>query len=364
MITTWSPNHFALNPADIQNIGGTDTQLWAKFLAELAVNRYTVSGYSGIMLDDGALSPTPSGISEDDTDFADKTADDWRTVATTRYQAVVDYAAAINPNVMIGINNYKRGLALRGQWNLAEYHAFPWQLHKSNIEETAGYGQLAYSDYLPANNPTGAIGLLIYGDTVDGDIPNRGVPWDRANRGPIISLASHYIGLNDNVVFSYYSRGGYVYDKVDEVKMKDGSTINLATDPTPDVEDVDHWYTYFPAMGVDIGVPDSSGYNGGAYDLAWKTPAEIGGVQNVWRRDYTEAIVLVRPAAWDTTGEEYTTPSTPMDLGGTFYPLKADGTTGAAITSISLRAAEGGILLKQPILQSGFSGPTNLRVVK
>lgn len=363
MITTWNQNHFALHPADIQNIDGTTTHLWAKYLAEWADNKYNNSGYAGVMLDDGMKDPSSDGLPIADTDFADKTANSWGTEGAARYQDVIDYATVINPNIMIGVNSYWRSWALKGQWNLAEYHLAPWKPHKSAIEEVAGYSQLAYSDYLPANNPLGAIGFLIYGDTAVGNIPGKSVVWDRANRGPIISLATHYIGLNDNVVFSYFSGGGYIYNKVDEVKMKDGSTVHLATDPTPAVGDVEQWYTYFPAIGVDIGVPDSQGYNGGAYDLEWKSSVEIGGVQNVWRRDYTGAIVLVRPAAWNTTDAEYSVPSSPIDLGGTFYPLLADGTTGAGIETVALRAAEGAILMKQPIGKD-LLGPKNLRVVK
>jgi hypothetical protein len=38
-----------------------------------------------------------------------------------------------------------------------------------------------------------------------------------------------------------------------------------------------------------------------------------------------------------------------IPLGGTYYPLKADGTTGSAISTIQLRRSEGAILMKAPL---------------
>lgn len=99
-------------------------------------------------------------------------------------------------------------------------------------------------------------------------------------------------------------------------------------------------------MGVDIGVPDPRGYRAGARDLAWKRGTDLGGGPDVWRRDYTKAIVLHRPAAWNTTASQYTVHSPPIDLGGRYFPLAADGSVGAAVTRVRLRAGEGAILMK------------------
>ncbi len=124
-----------------------------------------------------------------------------------------------------------------------------------------------------------------------------------------------------------------------------------AVDAIPPVERVLRWANTFPAVFVDVGIPDGSGYNNGNPDFAWKTGAQIGGGQNgVWRRDYTKAVIVQRPDAWNTTKREFDTYSFPIDLGGTFYPLYADGTTGAAITSIALRTGEGAILMKAPVV--------------
>lgn len=125
---------------------------------------------------------------------------------------------------------------------------------------------------------------------------------------------------------------------------------HLGTDPVvPPADDVYRWNWWFPAMGVNIGVPDATGYNGGARDKAWKTAAEVGGPEGteVWRRDYTGAIVLLRGGlAFAGYKPSYITPCEPIDLGDTYFPLYADGTIGAGITTIQLRAGEGAILLK------------------
>lgn len=107
------------------------------------------------------------------------------------------------------------------------------------------------------------------------------------------------------------------------------------------VNDVWRWGNWFPAMGVNVGVPDTNGYNGGARDMNYAT--------DTWRRDYTNAIVLLRHAWYYSTAAQFSTPGTPIALGATYYPLQADGITGSGVTSIALRAGEGAILMKYPI---------------
>jgi hypothetical protein len=117
-------------------------------------------------------------------------------------------------------------------------------------------------------------------------------------------------------------------------------------------------------MGVDIGVPDPNGYRGGVraidepgnapwlYGIAISghTPLSVcspGSCPNVWRRDFTNGIVLMRPFRGSLHLEaELDTPSQPIALGGTYYPLLADGTKGPAVTSVTLRAGEAAILMK------------------
>ena len=62
--------------------------------------------------------------------------------------------------------------------------------------------------------------------------------------------------------------------------------------------------------------------------------------------------MIHRPAMYNTTLGQYSyqngvdDTAAPIDLGGTYYSLKADGTTSGPITSITLRSAEGAILMK------------------
>ena len=129
---------------------------------------------------------------------------------------------------------------------------------------------------------------------------------------------------------------------------------------TPPASTVWKWGTWYPAMGVDIGVPDTGGMSGGARVVPWKTggsPDYISGsthgacdasgtCPNLNRRDFTKAIVLERGLPYPEMDAEVDTYSQVIALGGTYYPLKADGTVGAGITTIQLRGDEGAILMK------------------
>ena len=136
---------------------------------------------------------------------------------------------------------------------------------------------------------------------------------------------------------------------------------------SPALANVYKWGSWFPARGVDIGAPNASGYRSGARAVteSGNTPYLYGGspdyisgmpqatcnagqCSDVWRRDFTKAIVLFRPWTSGYVEAELDTPSQPIELGGTYYPLLADGTTGPGVTSIRLRGAEGAILMIAP----------------
>ena len=72
------------------------------------------------------------------------------------------------------------------------------------------------------------------------------------------------------------------------------------------------------------------------------------GCGEIWRRDFTNAIILVKALHDSTYGFELDTYSPYIQLGGTYYLLNADGTTGNAITQVQLRAGEAAILMKSP----------------
>lgn len=357
-ISYWSANHFVANPADYQLLGGNTVRTWAKFVASAINNMVAASGYTGVMCDDGERDIAADGIDPANTDLVNKSANTWLTESINKYGDIVAYTHALNPAIKVGINAQDKQIVVKGDWNLAEYHSFNWKTNSPRgIQVSDNSTVMNYDDYLPLNNPNGIYGLVIYQDTED-VVPGKTATWDRGNRGPIVALSKHYIAMNDYTIFSYYTEGGFVYSNTDEVILKDNSVRHQSTDPIPTVEFVSRWATYFPAMGVDIGTPDASGYNGGVRSFAWKSHTEIGGAQDIWRRDFTQAVVLHRPASWDTTDAEYNTYSSPIDLGGTYYPLIADGTTGAGVTSIALRTGEGAILLKSPTITAPSPPPT------
>jgi hypothetical protein len=131
------------------------------------------------------------------------------------------------------------------------------------------------------------------------------------------------------------------------------------TDNVPPPASVYRWGNWFPAVGVDIGTPDPNGLNGGNRVMSppWKTAASVTTVSScasqacadVWRRDYTKAIVIMRPYCGTGCNDaELDSVSVAIALGGTYYPLQPDGTTSEPVTSIQLRAAEAAILLKAP----------------
>ncbi|HBI33910.1 MAG TPA: hypothetical protein DEA43_03635 [Candidatus Moranbacteria bacterium] len=362
-IAYWSNNHFVANPADFQDISGVSTRTWAKYVAYRINSSVTSSGATGLMCDDGERNVVSDGITSTSTDLVDKTSNTWDVESTNKYQDIVTYTHLLNPAIQVGINAQTKALVKIGDWNVAEYHTFNWKTGNPTGIAISGT-VMTYDDYLPENNPAGTKGLLLYQDTQD-TVPTIGATWERGNRGPMAALSKHYIGANENTYFSYYTKGGYIYSDTDEVYLKDSTVLHQSSPDfvVPSASLVQRWGTYFPAMGIDVGVPDVSGYNSGIRNMVWMLGTEIGGVQNVWRRDYTNAIVLHRPASWNTTISEYDTYSTPMDLGGTYYPLSADGTFGAGITQIALRAGEGAILMKQATPDiTAPAAPTNLSV--
>ena len=84
-------------------------------------------------------------------------------------------------------------------------------------------------------------------------------------------------------------------------------------------------------------------------------PIPFGGLDSsdpltykVYERQYDNALVLYKPLSYfrGRAGTSDDATATTHDLGGTYRPLQADGTLGAAITRITLRNGEGAILVK------------------
>jgi len=380
-IPFWASNYFVANVADKQTIDGVYTKSFDSYNVKKVTDVINSANYNGIMLDDAGANPLGNGIDSTSTDFVDKTRNTWDEELVLRYRFIAEKIHALIPGVKVGLNSYSKNLVKEGDWNLSEYMNYVWTLdYPRNIVPTDSYLQQSctYDDYLPGGVLENVKGMFIYADTVNNpqyyinyptSTDKTAYAWERGNRSPIWTLTKHLIAQNDNTYFAYFTRGGFWYSDRDTVHLKDGSTVSLSTPSmvVPDVSTVDHWEAYFPAMGVDFGVPDTGGWNGGARSFTWKLGTEIGGTSttNVWRRDYTNAVVLHRTASWNTNIAEYDTPSMPIPLGGTYYPLNANGLTGAGITSISLRAAEGAILMKSPNniynIPTPMSAPRNLK---
>ena len=377
-VSFWSPNHFIANPADRQYFDGENQYTWVSFIAEkLVMQAASNGGYAGMMCDDSEAvvgmhmlddSGNTDTRDENDTDFIDKAVggQTWEDYNLLKYELIVEKVHQINPNVLVGANVTHNDMASLGDWNLVEFHTFAWKTKAwaSIGSDSANYpGGVLYDDYLPGHISDGSFSIMIYADNdpnfrvfnnsgnLDGEYD-----WDRANRGPIAALTKHYIAMNEHTYFTYHSHAGFWYPDTDEVYLTNGSIVHRATHDLPNINDVDHWGTYFPAMGVNIGIPDVTGYNQGERDLTWKSASEVdtvlrGGTARgrVWRRDYTNAIILHRPGRWNSSRQEYDTPSTPIDLGGVYYPLRADGKTLNGIYSISLKINESAILMKYPV---------------
>jgi hypothetical protein len=147
-------------------------------------------------------------------------------------------------------------------------------------------------------------------------------------------------------------------------------TVHQYTGAAPYAGNVYFWGTWFPAMAIDVGIPNASGLSGGARVMPYKTggtPDYISGLAhsdcdnlsetgdfagrcaNLHRRDYTKAIVLYRDKKFPTKNVELDTLSQPIALGATYWPLRADGITSAGVSSIQLRGSEGAILMTAPI---------------
>lgn len=98
---------------------------------------------------------------------------------------------------------------------------------------------------------------------------------------------------------------------------------------------------WIPAMEYELGWPAQH------YQLAASgaSPDLNGGTYKVWSRQYPYGVVFIRPVdGFDAKWGSQSTPVT-VSLGGNYRQLQTDGTLGAVVTQISLRGAEGAIML-------------------
>jgi hypothetical protein len=168
----------------------------------------------------------------------------------------------------------------------------------------------------------------------------------------LIGLSELEGGHGEHVPYSSKSGNILTFTKGIYHNYSKGTVVRyVATGQQPvdkvPLSQVYRWAKWFPAMGVDVGAPI------GPRDLAWRAGAQYGdpGGTKIWRRDYEKAVMLVRPGYGGDSAARFSTPSDPItiDPGVTYYPLRADGTTGPGIQTIRLRQSEGAILMRAPI---------------
>jgi hypothetical protein len=115
-----------------------------------------------------------------------------------------------------------------------------------------------------------------------------------------------------------------------------------------------HW---FPAMNADIGQPL------GSWSLfaSGADPSNAALTYHVYQRSFTNGLVLYKPLSYGNgvTGTTADATATTQFLGGIYYPMQADGTLGAPITSITLRNGEGAILIKDSAVAASFKISTS-----
>ncbi|HEV2948843.1 MAG TPA: Ig-like domain-containing protein, partial [Gemmataceae bacterium] len=102
-----------------------------------------------------------------------------------------------------------------------------------------------------------------------------------------------------------------------------------------------HW---IPAINYNVGQPLANWFT----FASGLDPANRRLTYHVYGRQFGRALVLYKPLSYASgvSGSLANTTATTHSLGGTYYPLHADGTLGSAVTSITLRNGEGAILIK------------------
>ncbi len=105
------------------------------------------------------------------------------------------------------------------------------------------------------------------------------------------------------------------------------------------------WRRHFtPAAEFDVGKPraDQAQFATGA------DPANRNLTYKVYKREYTNALVLYKPLSYTRgqTGGTGANTATTHQLNGTYRPVRADGTLGAATRTVVLRNGEGAVLAR------------------
>jgi hypothetical protein len=151
-------------------------------------------------------------------------------------------------------------------------------------------------------------------------------------------------------VIDSHPQGGSVSDP--RLQIGTLAYYYLIADPNSTFLDVNGGYSpasswsqhWIPAVTYDVGQPMGtwSQFASGA------DPAAPSLSYRVYQREYANALVLYKPLSFgnNTTGSLGDASATTHRLDGDYYVLKADGTLGDRVSSITLRNGEGAILIK------------------
>jgi hypothetical protein len=147
-----------------------------------------------------------------------------------------------------------------------------------------------------------------------------GFPTDA--RTQLATLAYYYLLADPNTTFLDFF-GGY----------------------NPGTSWTDHWS---PAAAYNIGQPAG----GWSLFASGTDPAVATLSYHVYQRAFSNALVLYKPLSYanGVTGTLADGTATTHALAAMYYPLQADGTLGAPVSSVTLRNGEGAILIKTPIV--------------
>jgi hypothetical protein len=151
--------------------------------------------------------------------------------------------------------------------------------------------------------------------TILDSLPTGGSPTDP--RTELATLASYYLLADPTTTFLDFYGGN-----------------------SPATTWAQHWSA---AAAYNVGQPT----DGWSVLATGADPENTALTYRIYQRPYTNALVLYKPlSAGSATGTLDDATATTVALGGTYFPLRADGTLGAAVTSVSLRNGEGAILIK------------------
>lgn len=210
----WADNLFFGNPGNIQN----GQRTWAKFLAEYALAKADKVSATGVMYDDGGASPNIPNPSNYLT-YTEFGSGSWHASKVLQYRDETDYLHMMRPTFQVGTNSWTMEFIYGGDFAIIENSLPSYQAGSTPfnyINPTVGYS-FSFDGFLPQYNPRGTKGGVMAQDTYTNGFMEgtNWYPWDRGNRGPMISLATYYIGANANTFFIYNSLG-WRYPTTDE----------------------------------------------------------------------------------------------------------------------------------------------------